>query len=345
MKHNQNNSAVKKLCIWSLLLWCGLYFAEAQDTNKVDNQGRKQGFWTKKNAQGNTLYTGQFRDDKEYGLFTYYHNNGSIERKAVFSQEGKRAETESYYPSGKVMAKGNYWNRKKDSTWVYYRENGKISFKENYKDGQKNGRWELYDQNGILNEAFTYKDDKKNGEAFKNLYFVQIYYHFSENLRHGSYEEYYSDKTPRIKGNYQQGQEHGTWTTYTTKGNPIKKDIWLNGTLQSETLLLQTAKGVKQIPVEQVAFFTKTGTFATLVTTQGTIYKAENTADDLADCLGSEEFLMVNDKQRSFCRYSCIKGLKGNVVETDPATAVRIYADEEGVKAVHGTFRPDDLQP
>lgn len=336
---------MKKLCIYGLLLLFGCSAAWTQDTNRRDNMGKKQGFWMKKNAQGNIIYTGQFQDDKEYGLFTYYRNNGTIERKAMFSQEGKRTETESYYPSGKIMAQGNYWNRKKDSTWVYYRENGRISFKENYKDGLKNGKWELYDQNGVLNEAFVYKDDKKNGEAFKNLYFVQIYYHLVDNVREGDYEEYYFNKQPRVKGKYTQGKEDGTWIYYTAGGVAIKKDVWSEGVLQSETLTLQTTKGQVNIPVEEVAIFTKTGAFATLVTTDGVVHRVENTADELVDCLGSEDFLMVNDQQRSFCRYSCIKGLKGNMVETDPATAVQIHADEEGIKAIRGTFRPDDLQP
>lgn len=336
---------MKKLYFHGLLLLFCCSIAWAQDTNKLDSKGWKQGFWMKKNAQGNIIYTGQFQDDKEYGLFTYYHNNGSIERKAVFSQGGKRTETESYYPSGKIMAKGNYWNRKKDSTWVYYRENGRISFKENYKDGLKNGKWELYDQNGVLNESFVYKNDKKNGEAFKNLYFVQIYYHLVNDVREGNYEEYYSNKQPRVKGQYTQGKEDGTWISYTTNGVAIKKDVWSKGVLQSETLILNTAKGLVNIPVKEVVAFTKSGAFATLAAANGTVYKIENTADELIDCLGSEDFLMVNDRQRSFCRYSCIKGLKGNRVETDPAVSIQIYADEEGVKAIHGTFRSDDLQP
>src|SRR5687768_5419253 len=44
--------------------------------NTTDAQGRKQGAWKKLDEQGTVIYVGQFKDDKPYGLFTYFDTEG-----------------------------------------------------------------------------------------------------------------------------------------------------------------------------------------------------------------------------------------------------------------------------
>ena len=49
---------------------------EAQ--NKTDEKGRKQGKWSKAYPNGQVKYSGEFKDDKEIGTFSYYSKNGKL---------------------------------------------------------------------------------------------------------------------------------------------------------------------------------------------------------------------------------------------------------------------------
>src|SRR5688500_268308 len=44
--------------------------------NGLQAAGKKQGKWKKVDARGACIYVGQFKDDKPYGIFTYFDDQG-----------------------------------------------------------------------------------------------------------------------------------------------------------------------------------------------------------------------------------------------------------------------------
>ena len=48
------------------------FIINAQDVNKIDAKGKKQGVWKKYHPNGMLRYTGSFKDDKPVGVFKYY---------------------------------------------------------------------------------------------------------------------------------------------------------------------------------------------------------------------------------------------------------------------------------
>ena len=46
--------------------------------NKTDEKGRKQGKWSKAYPNGQVRYSGEFKDDKEVGTFSYYSKDGKL---------------------------------------------------------------------------------------------------------------------------------------------------------------------------------------------------------------------------------------------------------------------------
>ena len=126
--------------------------------NKTDPQGRKQGYWEKRDPKGNTLlYKGTFKDDKPQGLFIYYYpGTDSIQTKSDFRQNGKVAYVQMFYLStGKIKARGKYTEEKKDSTWNFYDERGVLISTENYLKGQKHGPSKVFSPTGKFRKKRT----------------------------------------------------------------------------------------------------------------------------------------------------------------------------------------------
>ena len=63
----------KIIAIASLLaIFANVYCQNNSDIDKTDQQGRKQGQWVKKDADGNVLYEGTFKDGHPVGEFKRY---------------------------------------------------------------------------------------------------------------------------------------------------------------------------------------------------------------------------------------------------------------------------------
>ena len=145
-----------------------LFGQSAPDTiNRTDSKGRKQGVWKKTHPQ-NTVYqyVGQFKDDKPYGTFKYYYEDGALKSIVKFSNSGMLARSVSFWENGRVMSKGNYINQKKDSTWIYYDQYGYLNLAEQYSIGKLDGWRVVYYQLGrgekespVLEQAY-YEDGK-----------------------------------------------------------------------------------------------------------------------------------------------------------------------------------------
>ena len=75
----------------TLLLLLFPLLALSQDINNVDINGYKQGKWLKKHNNGNIKYKGQFTDDKPFGLFYYFYENGKLKAEKKFFHNGQAA--------------------------------------------------------------------------------------------------------------------------------------------------------------------------------------------------------------------------------------------------------------
>ncbi len=92
--------------------------AFAQEGNKTDAKGQKQGEWKKYHTNGMLRYVGSFKNDKPLGEFKYYYDTGKIQSK----MDHKEAVSYfiAYYKTGEVKATGKYINQKRDSVWNFY---------------------------------------------------------------------------------------------------------------------------------------------------------------------------------------------------------------------------------
>lgn len=206
-----------------------------QDTiNHTDAGGLKQGFWQKKDSAGMTVYTGRFIDGQPTGEFRYYYPGGKLKAVSMFSENGKRSSTVSYYKNGLKMASGCYLNEKKDSIWQFFNEyDGGLVSSETYKNGIREGVSKIFYADGSVSETFNYKNGLKSG-LWEQFYLdgkLKLRGSFVNGEKQGSLTIFYNSGQAMISGHYLAGHQDGTWNYYTEKGELTKQELYDKGTL------------------------------------------------------------------------------------------------------------------
>ncbi|MCB0400547.1 MAG: toxin-antitoxin system YwqK family antitoxin [Flavobacteriales bacterium] len=214
----------------TILVVCLQLAAAAQEFNKTDAQGRKQGVWKKYHENGNLRYTGTFKDDQPVGMFTYYYDTGELQ--VEMKNTGKTAYSTVYYKTGEVQAKGKYITQQKDSTWTYYDIDGNKRAIETYSMGKKDKKWETYFPDGTLAEEKVWKDDFENGlwkQYFPNGKTKVIATYENGGLE-GKAAYFRPDGTRGVSGNFYHGVRDGVWKYYEEDGQTVQKtEIYKNG--------------------------------------------------------------------------------------------------------------------
>ncbi|MFZ0598161.1 MAG: hypothetical protein WAM46_14350 [Flavobacterium sp.] len=175
------------------LLFLNTVFVAAQDLNKVDAGGKKDGIWKGTyEVSKRPRYEGTFDHGKETGVFKFFDdtkkgdviatrdftaNNGSSY--TIFYDQNKNKVSEGkevgkaregqwkyYHKASKVlMTLENYKNGKLEGPRTVYYPDSKIAEEMTYINGLKEGIYKKYGQNGTLLEQTTYKNNEYNGDA------------------------------------------------------------------------------------------------------------------------------------------------------------------------------------
>ena len=188
----------------------------AQEINRTDSQGRKQGTWQKADENGKLRYRGQFKDNHPTGKFEYFYPNGKTKAITHFSEEGKLARTEVFHENGIVKAKGKYIQEKRDSIWQFFSDSGKLLRSESYVNNLLNGASKTFYPKGSLCEITHWTDSLKNGEwkqYFENgtLKSEGVYVN---NLLEGKVTQFHSNGKKSGTGKYKNGLKDGWWTYF-----------------------------------------------------------------------------------------------------------------------------------
>ncbi len=200
----------------------------------TDANGLKQGKWEKRYPNQKLRYQGQFKDDKPYGLFRYFYNNGSLQATNNHVGDGSVAN-HVYHKNGKIKAKGLYREMKKDSLWQYFNEDELLVLEETYVLDTLNGWKRTYYANKQLGEETFFTMGVKNG-VWKKFFddgkpWVDTNYE-NGNL-HGSFKMYGEKGKPKVQGKYSRGIRVGVWLNFNANGSVYTQDVYNNGVLKS----------------------------------------------------------------------------------------------------------------
>lgn len=218
--------------------------------NTVDASGKKQGAWKKLDEQGTVVYVGQFKDDKPYGLFTYFDTDGQKMTEMNFSKNGTVAYAKMFYVNGKLEAEGKYLNQKKDSVWNYYSMDGLFISTEKWANGKKEGKAIVYHPGTKQAASITnYKNGLPEGEYVE--YYsggqLKMKVNYVAGNMEGTATWYYEDGRINIIGAYQHAVKHGKWTYYNADGTVKGTETWAFGKLTSQEQLLKPEDMYKTI--------------------------------------------------------------------------------------------------
>lgn len=223
--------------------------------NKTDEKGHKQGAWKKVDEQGTVIYVGQFKDDKPYGMFTYYDTEGRKMTEMDFRNGGPVSYAKMYYINGYIQAEGKYLNQQKDSVWKFYTDyqNGELLSEETYVKGKKEGKSVVYHPGTKQVASVTiFKNGVEEGPYVE--YFIdgtkkEEATYVAGNLE-GKAVWYFPDGRINIVGSYQHAVKHGKWVYYNADGSVKATEIWELGKLKSQEQLIKPEELNKNIEQE-----------------------------------------------------------------------------------------------
>ena len=204
--------------------------AIAQDFNRTDTKGRRQGPWRDFYPNGQLRYEGEFKNDKCKGTFRYYDEQGNLKATNEFDKSGEKALNKTYAPNGRVIATGYYLNQKKEGEWKYYDLNsGQLRLVEENKEGKVNGWSRLYNpQNGVLAEETQFVEGLPEGQCNKysdtGILIMECQYHGG--LLEGPTKTYYPSTALKEEGQYAKGKKSGIWKTYNEEGDVIAEEAF-----------------------------------------------------------------------------------------------------------------------
>jgi antitoxin component YwqK of YwqJK toxin-antitoxin module len=187
-----------KYLLLSLLISISVF---AQDINKLDENGKKNGLW-KGFYEGSKRprYEGAFEHGKEIGTFKFYDDTKArtVIATREFNAKDNSCYTIFYNQNKNKVSEGKVFNKQFEGEWKYYHEDlssimtlelyvngklngirkvfyksGEIAEETTYKDGIKNGAYKSYAENGVVLEESIYKNDEYDGQVaaqglFKN---------------------------------------------------------------------------------------------------------------------------------------------------------------------------------
>ena len=221
---------MKRIVFILVALLIGVTSISAQDFNRTDSKGRRQGVWRDYYPNGQLRYEGQFKNDKCKGIFRYYDEQGNLKAVNEFDKSGDRAFNETYAPNGRVVATGFYLNQKKDGEWKYFDANsGQLRLVEDNKAGKVHGWSRLYNpNNGVLAEETQYVEGQPEGQCKKysdtGVLIMECQYH--NGMLEGPSKTYYPNATLKEEGQYAKGKKVGIWKTYNEEGDLIAEEAF-----------------------------------------------------------------------------------------------------------------------
>lgn len=228
---------MKHLAIFLLLLPFLSFSQTDSIVNYTDINGMKQGYWVKKDANGQKVYEGYFKNNIPYGEMKRYHSNGILKAKMVFDKKNQSIVKVTYFDdTGELSATGFFYDKKRDSVWQYFGAEAKLVGEEHYIRGKKNGITKKYYPNGKVVEEIWYKNDKLDGS------WIRYYENGSMRMktqqvndkRIGDFYSYFADGKVEIKGFYKDDIKDGIWKKFDTKGNVVREMKFINGKLENE---------------------------------------------------------------------------------------------------------------
>ncbi len=140
---------------------------------------------------GTKQFEGQYKAGKQFGPWEYWYESGAWQQRYIYDDEGRKHGPYVWdHEDGSPRGRGAFWQDRRDGDWEWHTEKGRTI--RGYKRGSNHGHEAGWLPDGTL----TYS------------------HHWHEGQRHGSWEDFYEDGSPKLRCTYEHGTlvgDHRTW--------------------------------------------------------------------------------------------------------------------------------------
>ena len=216
-------------------------FAQPKDEpiNYLDINNKKQGFWCKRDAQGNKIFEGTFKNDVPVGEFKRFHPNGKVKHLMNYSAENPlTVSVETFNEQGILVAKGEFYDQKKHGVWQYF-ENKQLIAEDTYNKGTLDGTSSIYWQttkNKQIAEIKNWSQGEKDGPWlwFYESGQVRMNANYAHNKLDGKFTVYYANGVQLLSGVYKNDRRDGDWIYKNEDGSTKIVLKYANGKMLNE---------------------------------------------------------------------------------------------------------------
>lgn len=156
---------MKQFIISSMAILTATTAVYAQDVNKTNAQGQREGVWVGYYPNTNFVkYEGTFKAGKEVGTFSFYADETN--KKLIATKEFKTDGSvyTVFFNGKKKMSEGSYINKMKEGIWKIYHIDGQnVMSEEPYVNDKIHGIKKVFYISGKLSEELGYKNGIENG--------------------------------------------------------------------------------------------------------------------------------------------------------------------------------------
>jgi antitoxin component YwqK of YwqJK toxin-antitoxin module len=203
-----------------LILFLAFQAVFAQETNKMDAKGLKDGLWKGVyEPSKRPRYEGTFSHGKETGTFKFFDDThaGTLIATREFNPKDNSCYTIFYNQKNNKVSEGKVVNKIYEGEWKYYHEDSPaIMTKETYKKGKLEGKRTVYFKDGKVAEEVNYSNDLREG-VYKKLTEKGILLE-ETNYAKGQFHGQATFRDPEnnivAEGRFKEGKKVGIWKFY-----------------------------------------------------------------------------------------------------------------------------------
>ncbi|GAB3005557.1 hypothetical protein GCM10027051_00560 [Niabella terrae] len=166
------------------------------------------------------LAEGSYKDDKETGIWQYYHPNGEIRSKGKIAKGLMEGDWQTFYDNGKIAKTATYVNGLEQGITEMFHSNGTLGMRVNFEKGLEEGSMQKFYEDGSMWTSGSYKAGKRvgtwkgyheNGQLEEIIIYV-------DGKAHGESIMYHDNGKPKLSGTYKDGRPVGVWKEFNPGG-------------------------------------------------------------------------------------------------------------------------------
>ena len=173
-----------------------------------------------------------------HGPYVEYYPNGKRFKQGMYVDNKQDGMWGYWHDNGRIAKKGRFILGKHDGIWIYKTERGHMRRQESYKDGLKDGLWIVYGREpGTKIREERWKDDKRHGqctEFFPKTGGTQQITEWVNGKRHGKESIWFKDGKKAVEREYKDGQLHGRAVAYAPSGAIRTEMHYVDGERQTD---------------------------------------------------------------------------------------------------------------